>query len=265
MVPCRPKFRCPQRAQLPSNLDEANALTPAASDVWGQRLTEANERQAVLFQELQHRVANTLHSMVCTLELARSKICSAPAEAGNILEQTIRRISLSADMHRCLNSPALLETELRSILSDAVETVIDSHSTYISFEVDELELSFDQISVITMIVIEIANNAQKYVFGRNLGWHFVVALRAMSDNCAALSMKDDGPGWAPDGTGYAGRTLGLTILERLADQLHGKLRIESQKGTETSVVFPLLTQSSASSESDQTGTTAVSSTRRGLQ
>jgi two-component sensor histidine kinase len=258
MVPCRPKFRCPQRAKLTSNLDEADDLAPAAVDVGIQQPTEANECQRVLFQELQHRVANTLHSTVCTLEIARSKIYSAPAEADNMLEQTIRRISLSADMHRCLNSPALLDRGFSSILSDAVATVIDSHSTCVSFEVDELDLSFDQISVITMIVIEIANNAQKHVFGRNLGWHFVVALRAVSDNHAALSVKDDGPGWSIDDTVYAGRTLGLSVLQGLADQLHGTLHIESQIGTETSVVFPLYTGGNALSEPNQIGRTADS-------
>ena len=104
------------------------------------------------------------------------------------------------------------------------------------------DLSFDQMSVITMIVIEVANNAQKHVFGRNLGGHFLVSFRAVSDNRAALSIKDDGPGWSIDDTAYAGRTLGLTILEGLADQLHGTLHIKSERGTETSVVFPLLTQ-----------------------
>jgi two-component sensor histidine kinase len=123
-----------------------------------------------------------------------------------------------------------------------VATAIDSHSTHLSFQVDELDLSVDQMSIITMLVIEIANNAQKHVFGRNLGEHFRVSFRAVSDNRAALSMKDDGPGWSRDYTVYAGRTLGLTILEGLADQLRGTLHIRSEEGTETSVVFPLFAQ-----------------------
>ena len=97
-----------------------------------------NERQRVLFQELQHRVANTLHSMAGTLEIAMSKIDSAPAEAGRILERAMRRISLLSDMHRCLNNPTLFDKGFSSILNDAVATAIDSHSTYISFQVDEL-------------------------------------------------------------------------------------------------------------------------------
>ena len=96
-----PKFR-PQRAKSPSNIDEAYALAPATPDVPLRQLTEANERQRVLFQELQHRVANTLHSMAGTLEIARSKIDSAPAEAGRILDRAMRRIALLSDMHRCL-------------------------------------------------------------------------------------------------------------------------------------------------------------------
>jgi two-component sensor histidine kinase len=230
-----PKFH-PQRAKSRSNLDEA----PATPDVLLEQYTEADERQRVLFQELQHRVANTLHSIGGTLEIARSKIDSAPVEAASILERVMRRISLLSDMHRCLNNPMLFDKGFCSILGDAVATAIDPHFTYISFQVDELDLSFDQMSVITMIVIEVANNAQKHVFGRNLGENFLVSFRAVSATCAALSMKDDGPGWSTDV--YAGRTLGLAILEGLADQLRGTLHITSEKGTETNVVFPLFTQ-----------------------
>ena len=68
-----PKFR-PQRAKSTSNLNEAYALAPATPDVPFGQLAEANERQRVLFQELQHRVANTLHSIAGTLEIAMSKI-----------------------------------------------------------------------------------------------------------------------------------------------------------------------------------------------
>jgi two-component sensor histidine kinase len=96
-----PKFR-PQRPKSPCKLDEASTLALATPDVLLTQLAQANERQRVLFQELQHRVANTLHSMAGTLEIARRKIDSAPAEAGRILERAMRRLSLLSDMYRCL-------------------------------------------------------------------------------------------------------------------------------------------------------------------
>ena len=61
------KFR-PQRVNSPSNFIGAGHAR--RSD---RQLAEANERQRVLFQELQHRVANTLHSMAATIEIAMGK------------------------------------------------------------------------------------------------------------------------------------------------------------------------------------------------
>ena len=78
----------------------------------------ANERQRVLFQELQHRVANTLQSVSGTLEIARRKIDTEPAVGQRILEDAVRRISASADVHRRLNDPTLFEQGLLSILRE---------------------------------------------------------------------------------------------------------------------------------------------------
>ena len=204
-----------------------------------QKLSVANERQRVLFQELQHRVANTLQSVSGTLEFARRRIDTDPTEAKRILEDAVRRISASADVHRRLNDPTLFEQGLLSILRDAVPTVIDGRSTDLGFDIAPLRLSSDQMSVITMFVVEVANNAQKHVFERRLGGHFLVSLRALSESRAKLSVSDDGPGLSSRGNQSVERTLGLSILQSLADQLHGTLSIKSETGTEVSVVFPI--------------------------
>jgi two-component sensor histidine kinase len=206
-----------------------------------QELAIANDRQRLLFQELQHRVANTLQSVVGTLDAARRRIDSAPSDAKRILEEGVQRISASADVHRRLNDPALFNRGLKPILQDAVATAIDAHSTNISFDVEPLKLSFDQMSVITMIVIEISNNAQKHVFGLNLGSNFLVALRALPEARAVLSVKDDGPGWSRGGVGDGNRTLGMTLLQGLAGQLGGKLHVKSENGAEVSIIFPIST------------------------
>ena len=179
--------------------------------------------------------------MVGTLEVARRRIDSAPADAKKILEEGAQRIWASADVHRRLNDPALFNRRLKPILQDAVATAIDAHCTNISFDVEPLRLSFDQMSIVTMIVIEIANNAQKHVFERNLGWHFLVSLRGLPDARAVLSVKDDGPGWSPGSASDGKRTLGMTVLRGLADQLDGNLHVKSENGTEVSVIFPTST------------------------
>ena len=202
------------------------------------QLTAANERQRLLFRELQHRVANTLHLALGTLEIAEKRIDTNPAEARRILREQIARISSSAQVHRRLNDPSLFRKGLKPILSDALTAIIDTRSVRLNVDVDKSELSYGQMSAITMLVIEIANNAQKHVYGRRLGAELFVAVRALPHNRAVLSVKDDGPGWSPTDTSKSDGTLGLGILQDLTDQLHGTLTISAKNGTEVSVAFP---------------------------
>jgi two-component sensor histidine kinase len=159
-----------------------------------QGLAEANERQGVLFQELQHRVANTLQATVGRLEIVKRRMLLTPDEAANMLDEAILRMSASADMHRRLNDPTLFSEGLESMLRDVLATVIDRSSVSLKLDVEELDLSLDQKSIIAMLVVEVANNAAKHVFQRDLGSRFEVTLKAQSNTRAMLKVTDDGPG-----------------------------------------------------------------------
>lgn len=210
-----------------------------ALNTLAQELADANERQRILFQELQHRVANTLQSMTGTLTMARRKIDPAPEEAKTLLDEGIRRIGVSADVHRRLHDPALFDRNLGSIVKDAVMTVIDAHSTKVSLDMEDIRLSFDQMSIVTMLVIEFANNAQKHVFQRGLGSRFMVSLKAFAGNRAVLTVKDDGPGRPRTNTENDHGTLGHTILRGLARQLGGNFSEKLEEGTEVTITFPI--------------------------
>jgi two-component sensor histidine kinase len=201
-------------------------------------LAIANERQLVLFQELQHRVANTLQAVVGTLQVARKQIASAPAEATIQLDDAVRRFAASADVHRRLNDPALFQRELGSILRDVVFSIID-HRVTLTFDVAPLDLSFDQMSNITLLVAEIANNAQKHVFQPKFGSNFAVSLRAATDDRAMLVVRDDGPGMlvAQTPKGENSR-LGFKVIRSLTAQLSGRMTITPGNGTEIVIEFP---------------------------
>lgn len=205
-----------------------------------EELAEANERQRLLFREMQHRIANTLQSVVGVLDSANRKIDRTNTEAKNILEEEMRRIMASADIHRRLNDPRLFELGLASIIRDAVATVIDADSINVSIDVEEVKLSSDQMTATTMLVIEFAYNAQKHVFERGLGSNFTLSLKPLLDGRAALSVTDDGPGWSQSSACHTERTLGQSIIRGLANQLGGTLSVKSEKGTKVNVVFPTM-------------------------
>lgn len=204
-----------------------------------QDLARSNERQMVLFQELQHRVANTLQVATGKLQAVRSRLDFSAAEAADMLDETIEQISVTADMHRRLHDPTLFDRGLEPMLQDVVTAVIDDPSVSLRFNVENLDLSLDQMSIIAMLVTEIANNSLKHVFHQNTGSRLDVVLHAMSGSHAMLKIKDDGPG-ARVSTDVASREqkLGMRVLQSLADQIHGKLSIKSDEGTEVAVAFP---------------------------
>lgn len=203
-------------------------------------LAAANERQRLMFQELQHRVANTLQAACGTLEIAQRRMNNSPADAARLLEEAAHRLAASADVHRRLNDPALFARGLGSILPDAVTSVIDRHRVTVAFDIDDLELSFDQMSNLTLLVIEIANNAQKHVFHHNLGSAFSVSLKASPNHRAMLIIRDDGPGLLKSDDANGGdQGLGFRIIQGLTKQLPGTLSVTPGPGTEIVIEFPL--------------------------
>jgi two-component system, sensor histidine kinase PdtaS len=95
----------------------------------------------------------------------------------------------------------------------------------------------DQMSILAMLVLEIANNAAKHVFQPNLGSYFEVELKALPGRRVMLKVSDNGPG-VEDSVGKQG--LGMEILEGLTDQINGTLTIAHDHGTTVRVDFPAI-------------------------
>ena len=205
-----------------------------------ERLVEANERQRLLFEELQHRIANTLQIAAGKLESIRRTLNSSPSECAYMMDEAIRRFSAASEMHRRLHDPALFNIGLEAMLREVVTTVIDQPLVVLDLQVEELDLSLDQKSVIAMLVMEVANNSAKHVFSRNLGSRLEVALLALPGNRAILRIKDDGPGTKRRDADQTKQTLGLRILQGLVDQLHGTLVTELDQGGKVTVNFPTI-------------------------
>lgn len=219
-----------------------------------ERLAEANERQRVLFEELQHRVANTLQITAGTLDRVRRTLCTMPSNVPAMLDEAIQRMSTSAQMHRCLHDPELFDKPMDELLHDVATITLDQVRIALDLEIDELELSLDQKSIIAMIVMEVASNSAKHVFQHRRGSRFEVGLRGLPGNRAILSVGDDGPGVSPAQHEAASKLrLGIKILQGLADQLHGTLVTELDKGWKLKINFPLDAQSRRKQRRRQSG------------
>ena len=220
-----------------------NIAVVAALSALAEELAAANRRQRVLFRETQHRVANTLQAVVGTLEAARRRMKSAPDGAAKLMDEAAQRFAASADVHRRMSDLTLFERSLRSILEDVVSSIIDRHTVNLAFDVEEPDLTFEQMSIIAMLVIEAANNSQKHVFRQGRGSNFSISLQALPDRRAMLAIRDDGPGLAQSlDTEPKEQRLGFRIIRELAIELGGTYSVTPGSGTEIIVEFPVRPQ-----------------------
>lgn len=200
------------------------------------RLEAANRVQEELHRELQHRVANNMQFVSSMLDQTSRFLTDAEARAA--LDQASGRISNMGKLNRRLSDPAAYAQGVEPVLRDIVTQVLHGTGAELRLDIAHAPLSMDQMTAMVLLVSEAATNAVKHVFAPRLGRVLTVSLTDMPAGQMRLAIADDGPGMAePPGERRAGHRLGLRIMESLAQQLGGSLRIDGQAGTRLTVDF----------------------------
>ena len=222
-------------------------------DVTDVRLTEKVKEdlvrdKAVLLQELQHRVANSLQIIASVLMQSARRVQSD--ETRGYLRDAHHRIMSVASMQRQLAVTRQGSVDLKSYFTDlcasiGASMIRDHDKVTLSVDIDNSSVGAEISVSLGLIVTELVINALKHAFpdGRNgkikvvyrsegLGWR--------------LSVTDDGAGMT-QARKEPKAGLGTSIVEALTSQLGGELAINSgPNGTEVAIskstVTPVVTQ-----------------------
>ena len=218
-------------------------LTLAVSDVTDARLAhklkdELIKEKAVLLQELQHRVANSLQIIASVLMQSAGKVSSE--EARNHLYEAHSRVMSIAALQQQLALSKLSDVVLRTYFSELCDSIgasmIHDHNR-IKLEVraDDGVAKADASVSLGLIVTELVINALKHAFpGGRAG---KIMVNYGSDGLDwSLSVEDDGVG-IPTDPARAKAGLGTSIVEALARQLRASVSVRSANpGTKVSVI-----------------------------
>ena len=196
----------------------------ARAELESERSRDMAQRQAVLMEEVQHRISNNL-LVVSALLALQGRNTDDPASRKN-LNEARDRVSVIAKIQRALYSasgnhePILSVAE--NLLKDALEAADRSDITY-AVTGDEVVLPPDQVTPVALIFLECVNNALEHAFADRAG-HIEVRLETVNGE-RVLSVTDDGPGLGAAPAAGASPSLGLTIANSLAKQLSGAFSI----------------------------------------
>jgi len=208
-------------------------LNQAIDDLAGER-----ERTTVLFQELQHRVANNMAFLAAVLNLQRRTIEQAPENATHALEETVNRLNTMARIHRRLYDPALVDVPVSEFFKDLCTDILNASGAkniVCIVEVPPITLDLKRLVTLALLVSEIVTNSVKHAFAQDQQGTISIKMECRDRQCV-LQVSDDGRGMpAAD----KGEGLGSRIIQSLATQLGGNIAITSAGGTQARVEFPL--------------------------
>ena len=231
-------------AQALAYADPTNIrLLLAVSDVTEARLAlklkdDLLREKAVLYQELQHRVANSLQIIASVLLQSARRVPSEDAK-GHLLDAHGRVMSVAA-LQRQLAQSQVGDVELRAYFTELCDSIgasmISDHNMLkLTVEADSGVATADVSVSLGLVVTELVINALKHAFPTG-GPGDIVVSYASSPPDWVLSVGDNGVGM-PEGPEPAKAGLGSSIVETLAKQLGAKVHVaDNDPGTKVSII-----------------------------
>lgn len=194
-----------------------------------------------LLKEIHHRVKNNLQVTSSLLKLQAERIEDESAKRA--LREGQGRIRSMALVHELLyRSKDLGNVDLGEYVRDLMRQLLRSHAVEpsrvrIETKLAAVPLAIDVAVPCGLILNELVSNALKHAFPERRRGSITVELRR-SEGFDELVVEDDGVGM-PAGVDFlAGTTLGLRLVQTLADQIEGRLSAHSNGGTVVRLEIP---------------------------
>ena len=199
--------------------------------------------KAVLLQEVQHRVANSLQIISSVLLQSARKVQSN--EAKGYLQNAHHRVMSIAAVQRHLASASTEDVMLRVYFAQLCESlgasmIHDPKQLMIAVSVDDSIVSPDIAMSLGLIITELVINSLKHAFPENRVGKISIDYKSEGSKWS-LSVIDNGVGMPT--TPRARPGLGTGIVEALARQLGGIIHVaDARPGTSVTIVSDTLNQ-----------------------
>jgi two-component sensor histidine kinase len=210
-------------------------LLLTVSDVTDARLSEKLKddllrEKAMLLQEVQHRVANSLQIIASVILQNARKVQSE--ETRGHLHDAHQRVMSVAVLQQQLAQSRLGDVEVRAYFNSLCKSIgasmiRDHNQISLRTSVDQSSVKADVSISLGLIVTELVINALKHAFPDGRNGKIVVGYGSDGTNWT-LSVSDDGVGMPAD-PASAMPGLGSSIVDALAHQLRARVRMRGAK------------------------------------
>jgi two-component sensor histidine kinase len=189
----------------------------------------SKERQLVTkdatIREIHHRVKNNLQTVAALLRMQARRMSSPEAKVA--LNDAMSRVASIAIVHETLSQAFDETVEFDKVADGLLKMVGDVSSTSAGVSARRRGtfgvVSADMATGLSMVVTELCQNAVEHGLADRAGE--VLVLPSRNDGRLRVEISDDGQGLPPDFDWRQSRSLGLSIVNTLIEEMEGTFEI----------------------------------------
>ncbi|MGI0488606.1 PAS domain S-box protein [Pantanalinema rosaneae CENA516] len=240
-------FWCRASSSIFEHPEHGIVLVAVQQDITEHKQVEAKihaslKEKEVLLKEIHHRVKNNLQIVDGLLKMQSRRTQDPQINA--VLRDSQSRIASIALVHEKLyRSADLANIDFAQYVRELTSHLLESYNINaqtIQLHTQATGVFFDIETAIPcgLIINELVSNALKYAFP-NLGTGDIwIEIQSNDDQTWTLHIWDNGVGLPPEFDITNTRSLGMTLIQGLVEQLEGSLSITSHQGSDFSIIFP---------------------------
>jgi two-component sensor histidine kinase len=204
------------------------------------RLELALNERAVLFQEIHHRVKNNLQIIASLLSM-QARLVKHREAVENFKEAELRVKSMSLIHEQLYSQKEFGSVDLADYIQRLAPQLLASYEgggrVGLRLDLEPTKLTLDQSIPCGLILNELITNALKYAYPNGKGEIFVSLSSRSGD--VTMTVSDSGAGLPVDFDWRKSKSLGMTIIQALTKQLHGKLEVGPPPGAAFTLRIPI--------------------------
>jgi two-component sensor histidine kinase len=192
------------------------------------------EEKIVLLREVHHRVKNNLQIIISLTNLQLRQVNDPDLK--KFLNETKNRVRAMSLVHEKLyQSESLSHIDLSEYLRFLASQLFsyygrDTYRVKLVVEIGKVAIDINTAIPIGLIVNELVSNALKYAFPGDRGGMLTISGGLVGD-LLTISVKDDGVGMPPGYDWKNATSLGLRLVNILAEQIDGTIAVAGDQGT----------------------------------
>jgi PAS domain S-box-containing protein len=205
------------------------------------KLNESIKEKEILLDEIHHRVKNNLQVVIGLMNMQQNTLGDEKTKL--VLKESERRVRAMSLIHELIyQKKNYKEIAIQDYISNLYNYISESFSgkrVCLKTDIQQVQLSISTATSLGIIITEIITNSFKYAFEDNVqNEEIFISIKKIADSDYILTISDNGKGFKEEIDLNNLKTLGMSLINGLVNQLKGSLSLTSNStGTQYVIHF----------------------------